>query len=178
MPAVARIDPKTIFTPEEWARLSAPSLWRGPALVLGAWTVILGAGGLFIVWPNILTYILAVILIGARQLGLGILEHEAAHGGLHPDRQFNDWMGEWLCGGPVGGSLKRYRPYHLAHHKYTEQDEDPDRSLSAPFPTTRVSLIRKAIRDLTGQTFIKQRIRPGLEKLIARAQGRKLRPPG
>ena len=177
MAAVARIDPKTFFTPEEWNRLSAPSFWRGPALVLGAWAVIIGAGGLFVLWPNVLTYGLAVVLIGARQLGLGILEHEAAHGGLHPNRRFNDWMAEWLCGGPVGGSLRRYRPYHLAHHKYTEQEEDPDRSLSAPFPTTRRSLTRKAIRDLTGQTFFKQRIRPALQRLGARVRGETLKPP-
>jgi fatty acid desaturase len=177
MPAVARIDPKTIFTPEEWASLSAPSLWRGPLLVLGAWIVIIAAGAMFLIWPNVLTYILAVCLIGARQLGLGILEHEAAHGGLHPKSAINDWMGEWLCGAAVGGSLKRYRPYHLAHHKYTEQPEDPDLSLSAPFPTTRASLVRKIIRDLTGQTFFKQRIRPFFSGLALRLKGGKPRAP-
>src|SRR3546814_1019555 len=31
-------------------------------------------------------------------------------------------------------------------------------SLSKPFPTTRASLRRKMLRDLTGQTFFKQRI--------------------
>jgi fatty acid desaturase len=45
----------------------------------------------------------------------------------------------------------------LTHHKFTQQPEDPDLSLSAPFPTSRDSLRRKFIRDLTGQTFYKQR---------------------
>src|ERR1700742_1240721 len=112
MPAVARIDPKTIFAPEDWQRLTAASAWRGPALIIFAWLVIVGAAGLFIVFPNPATYLLAVMLIGARQLGLAILEHDAAHGGLHPNAKLNDWMAEWLWGGPLGNSLQRYRPYH------------------------------------------------------------------
>jgi fatty acid desaturase len=173
MPAVTRVDPKTIFTPEEWARVSRQSVWRGPALVAFAWAVIIGAGALFIAFPNPLTYVLAAMLIGARQLGLAILEHEAAHGTLHPNPKLNDWMAEWLCGGPVGGSLKRYRPYHLTHHKYTEQAEDPDLVLSRPFPVTRGSLTRKFVRDLTGQTFYKQRVAP----FIAQVGGKKRKPP-
>ena len=117
--------------------LSGHSFWKGPALVVSAWAVIIGAGALFIALPNPATYVLAVMLIGARQLGLAILEHDAAHGALHPNAKLNDWMAEWLCGSPVGGSLKRYRPYHLTHHKYTEQPEDPDLVLSRPFPVTK-----------------------------------------
>jgi fatty acid desaturase len=45
----------------------------------------------------------------------------------------------------------------LRHHRFTEQPEDPDLALSAPFPITRGSLWRKILRDLTGQTFLKQR---------------------
>jgi fatty acid desaturase len=170
MPAVSRVDPKTIFTPAEWEGVSRQSMWRGPALVAFAWAVIIGAGAMFIAFPNPLTYVLAVMLIGARQLGLAILEHEAAHGTLHPNVQLNDWLAEWLCGGPVGGSLKRYRPYHLTHHKYTEQPEDPDLVLSRPFPVTRESLIRKFMRDLTGQTFYKQRLALFIERLRGKAR--------
>ena len=143
----------TYFTAEEWARLSPKSTWRGLVLVAGAWGLIAAAGALFIVWPNPLTYVLAVMIIGARQLGLAILMHDAAHGALHSDQKINDWVGEWLCAAPVGGRLESYRAYHLKHHRFTEQPEDPDLGLSAPFPITRVSLRRKIIRDLTGQTF-------------------------
>jgi len=138
--------------------------------------VIIGAGALFILLPNPATYILAVMLIGARQLGLAILEHDAAHGALHPNPKLNDWMAEWLCGAAVGGSLKRYRPYHLTHHKYTEQAEDPDLVLSKPFPVTRGSLHRKIMRDLTGQTFFKQRIQPTIQRLRNFLNGAKRKP--
>lgn len=173
MPSVTRVDPKTIFTPDEWARISKQSVFMGPLLVACAWAVIIGAGALFIWMPNPITYVLAVMLIGTRQLGLAILEHEAAHGTLHPNAKFNDWLAEWLCGAAVGGSLKRYRPYHLTHHKYTEQAEDPDLVLSRPFPVTKGSIARKFMRDLTGRTFYKLRIAPFIEKL----KGKQRKPP-
>jgi fatty acid desaturase len=157
MPAVARIDPKDVFAPEEWARFSARSSWRGLLLVAGAWGLIFAAGAVFVIWPNPLTYVLAVMLIGARQLGLAILMHDAAHGALHSNMKVNNWVGEWLCAAPVGARLASYRDYHLKHHRFTEQPEDPDLALSAPFPITRASLWRKVVRDLTGQTFLKQR---------------------
>ena len=157
MPAVARIDPKDVFTPEEWARFSKRSSWLGLVCVAGAWALIFAAGAMFVVWPTPLTYIVAVMLIGARQLGLAILMHDAAHGALHSNMKVNNWVGEWLCAAPTGARLQAYREYHLKHHKFTEQPEDPDLSLSAPFPITRASLFRKIVRDLTGQTFLKQR---------------------
>lgn len=172
MAVASRIKPQELFTPQEWAPLSARSSWRGLLMVAHAWAVIVAAGAAFVLWPNPLTYLLAVMLIGARQLGLAILMHEAAHGGLHPNLKVNDWVGEWLCAAPTGASLAKYRPYHLTHHKYAQQAEDPDLVLSAPFPTTRASLRRKIIRDLTGQTFVKQRFGPLLGKLKgAREQG-------
>lgn len=157
MPAVARIDPKDVFSAEEWARLSPKSSWRGLVLVASAWALIIVAGALFVLWPSVLTYILAVTLIGARQLGLAILMHDAAHGALHANTKVNDWVGEWLCAAPVGGRLESYRAYHLKHHRFTEQPEDPDLPLSKPFPIKRASFWRKVVRDLTGQTAFKQR---------------------
>jgi fatty acid desaturase len=100
-------------------------------------------------------FVLAIL--GGRQLGLSILMHDGAHGLLHPDRKTNNWLGQWPTGAATGSDLHAYRAYHLTHHKFTQQAEDPDLALSAPFPTSRDSLRRKFIRDLTGQTFYKQR---------------------
>ncbi|MGE0046552.1 MAG: fatty acid desaturase family protein [Hyphomonadaceae bacterium] len=167
MPAVQRIDPKTIFTAEEWAPLAKRSALRGIGCIAHAWALIIGAGAVFVIWPNPLTYILAVMIIGTRQLGLGILMHDAAHGALHPNQAWNDWLGQWLCAGPVGSDLARYRPYHLQHHRFTEQPEDPDLGLSRPFPITAKSFWRKVVRDLTGQTFFKQRIMPSVQAFLS-----------
>src|SRR3954465_7744145 len=158
MPAVARIDPKTVFSAEEWSRLTARSSLRGMLLVAHAWGTIIAAVALVTLWPNPLTWLIAVMVVGTRQLGLAILMHEAAHGGLHASKAINEWVGQWLCAVPVGADLASYRSYHLQHHKFTQQPEDPDLSLSPPFPITKESFTRKAIRDLTGQTFVKQRL--------------------
>jgi fatty acid desaturase len=158
MPAVARIDPKTVFTQQEWSRLTSRSSWRGMWLVAHAWGTIAVSIALVTVWPNPLTWLLAVVIVGTRQLGLAILMHEAAHGGLHSNKMINEFVGQWLCAVPVGADLASYRSYHLQHHRFTQQPEDPDLSLSAPFPISKESYRRKAIRDLTGQTFIRQRL--------------------
>lgn len=156
MPAAPRIRPSDLFTPEDWAPFQTRSPWLGPLLVLHCWGVIALAIAVGAIWPILIPLSLAVI--GTRQLGLAILMHEAAHGGLSTNPRLNDFLGQWLCAVPVGASLSAYRPYHLAHHKFAQQAEDPDLVLSAPFPVTRRSMRRKIIRDLTGQTFFKQRI--------------------
>lgn len=165
MPAAPRIAPRDVFTPEEWAGLQERPVWMGPALVAHAWGLIALAFVVHALWPNPLTWLLAVMVVGARQLGLAILMHEAAHGGLARSQRLNDWLGQWLCAAPVGADLARYRPYHLRHHRDTQQDTDPDLGLASAFPTTPESLRRKFVRDLTGQTFFRQRIAPLLDVL-------------
>lgn len=156
MPAAPRARPADLFAPSEWAPFQTRSAWVGPLLVVHCWAVILLSVITGVIWP--LTIPLCVAVIGTRQLGLAILMHEAAHGGLSPKAGLNDFLGHWLCAVPIGASLAAYRPYHLSHHKFAQQAEDPDLVLSAPFPVTRASLRRKIIRDLTGQTFYKQRV--------------------
>ncbi|MEM1192780.1 MAG: fatty acid desaturase family protein [Pseudomonadota bacterium] len=158
MTSAPKLSPLDVFTAEEWEGLRARQSWRGLALIAHAWGLIALAMGLVAVWPNPLTIALAVMVVGARQLGLAILMHEAAHGGLHPNAKLNDRLGQWLCAAPVGAHLQSYRSYHLAHHRYVQQAEDPDLLLTAPFPVSPASLRRKIFRDLTGQTFIKQRL--------------------
>ncbi len=170
MAAAARINPKDYFAPQDWGRLSARSSWKGMALVAHAWLVIGAATVIGLIWP--ITLPLAIVVIGARQLGLAILMHDAAHGALHPNPKVNDWVGEWLCGGGVQG----YRKYHLQHHKFAQQAQDPDLGLSAPFPISRASLRRKVVRDLTGQTWFKQRFGRLGARLKAQRAGEALAP--
>lgn len=156
MSAAPRASPSDLFTPEQWAPFQARSVWKGPLLVAHAWAVIAAAIAVGVVWPILIP--LCVMVVGTRQLGLAILMHEAAHGALHPNHRLNDALGHWLCAVPVGASLTAYRPYHLSHHRFAQQAEDPDLVLSAPFPVSPASLRRKILRDLTGQTFFKQRV--------------------
>lgn len=138
-------------------RLRRRSNVRGAWLVLHAWGVIALAMAAFAWWPHPLTLVAGVVIVGGRQLGLAILMHDAAHGLLFHTRRVNDRVGRWLCGAPVIASMDLYRPYHLTHHRRTQQPDDPDLGLSAPFPITRASLRRKMVRDLTGQTAYQRR---------------------
>ena len=149
---------KAYLTTDEIRPLAERSDLMGLWLIVHCWGTIALAVGLFAVWPNPLTFVLAVAVIGSRQLGLAILMHEAAHNALFKSRKINDWAGEWLCGRPILAELAAYRHYHLTHHRFTQTDKDPDLALSSKFPTTRSSLQRKFLRDLTGQTGIKQLI--------------------
>lgn len=153
--------PAELFSPEEWRGLNQRSFWLGPALVLHAYGLMAIAVALLSmlpIWAAILLWPLAIIIFAGRQLGLAILMHEAAHNQLSSNPVVNDFLGNWLCGAPVAASMNLYRPYHLTHHKYTQQEKDPDLSLSAPFPISRASLKRKIWRDLTGQTWWKTRL--------------------
>jgi fatty acid desaturase len=146
-----------LVTHEQMLRLRGKSNLAGAALVLHAWALILGSIALFAWQPNPATFLFAWLIVGGRQLGLAILMHDAAHGLLFASRRLNDWVGQWLCAYPVLTDLELYRPYHLKHHRFTQQADDPDLILSAPFPITRRSLARKLIRDLTGQTAFARR---------------------
>ncbi len=117
-----------------------------------SWVIVFACFAWVAIWPNPLSILIALFLIGARQLGFAVLMHEASHRTLFSDRAVNDWAGNWLCAYPIWSDLLPYRPYHLKHHARTGSDEDPDIGLVKPFPITRASLWRKVWRDLSGQT--------------------------
>ncbi|WP_158966796.1 fatty acid desaturase family protein [Chachezhania sediminis] len=147
---------KAYLTSDEIRPIAERSDAMGALLVLHCWAVIAGSVALYGLWPNPLTFVVAVMLIGSRQLGLAILMHDAAHNALFRSRGPNEFVGDWICGRPVLAELKAYRHYHLTHHRFTQSEKDPDLVLSSKFPTTRQSLQRKFVRDLTGQTGVKK----------------------
>lgn len=132
-------------------------LW-GAWLTAHVWLVIFGSMVMFIIWPNVVTFVLAFLLIGSRQHGLSILMHDAAHGILFKTKAVNEFVGKYLLGAPYGGDLEGYRKYHLKHHRFTQSADDPDLPLSKKYPVTKASLRRKLIRDATGQTFLRIRL--------------------
>jgi len=172
--------PDDYLKPEQIRALYKRSNLVGALLILHAWALILGAMALFVVWPNPLTFLLAVMVIGGRQHGLTVLMHDCSHGLLFENRKLNEWTGTWLCAAPNFVSLLLYRPYHLMHHRLTQQRNDPDIDLanrhlapgSKPFPITRKSFWHEVVRDLTGQSaFVRWRAlikyRAGAEKIAA-----------
>jgi fatty acid desaturase len=149
--------PRDFFTDVEIDELRRLSPWRATWSLVHCWGVILLTWIVATVWTNPVTIILGIFIIGARQLGLGVLSHDGAHFALYNNRKLNDWVSEWVLGRPfTSGSIYAYRKYHLQHHAFTQQAEDPDLHLSKPFPISPKSFRRKAWRDLSGQTGWKQ----------------------
>jgi len=143
---------RDVLSKEELADLRAMQDWRSWGSLLTNWGLVFASFALVAAWPNPLTVLAALFVIGARQLGLAVLMHEAAHFSLFSDKRVNDLVASWLCAYPVWSDLHAYRRYHMAHHAKTWTAEDPDLPLATPFPVSRDSLWRKVRRDLSGQT--------------------------
>jgi len=153
--AEGNADWRASFSREDVAGLLAMNDWRSWLSVGVNWGLVGASFALVALWPNPLTIVVALFVIGARQLGCAVLMHEAAHRSLFSSRRVNDFVGQWLCASPIWSDLHAYRPYHLQHHAHTGTPRDPDLGLTAPFPITRASLRRKIWRDLSGQTGVK-----------------------
>src|SRR6201987_3241482 len=152
-----RMRARDFLTEDELIAVRQRTTWKGAALIVHAWALILGAIALVAWWPNPLTYLLAVAIIGSRQLGLALLMHDGADGCLSANEKTNLTLSQWFCAYPIFAETRGYRLYHLQHHARTQQEDDPDLVLSAPFPITRLSYRRKFFRDITGQTGYQQR---------------------
>jgi len=144
------------LTREEIHELRRMNDWHSWASLLTNWGLVFASLGMVLCFPNPLTILLALAVIGTRQLGLSVLMHEAAHRTLFKNRAVNDFVGNWLCGYPVWSDLLPYRRYHLQHHAKNWTSDDPDLNLALPFPVTWASMRRKIWRDLTGQTAWKR----------------------
>ena len=154
---------------EEVRELLAQRDLPGWLALASDWGLVFLAMGWVALWPNPVSVVVALFVIGSRQLGLAILMHEASHRTLFKSRRLNDFVGNWLCAYPIWSDVASYRPYHLQHHAKTGGPGDPDLGLIRPFPITRASLRRKILRDLTGQTGLKF-ARAAFQRSLARWQ--------
>ena len=131
---------------------SDATAWRMLAV---NWGLIVAAFAAVMAWPAWYTVAPALVVLGGRQLGLGILTHECAHRSFLRSRELGEWVGNWLCGAAVFVDLATYRGYHMTHHVKTGTDADPDLGNYAGYPVERVSLLRKFGRDLTGRSGLR-----------------------
>jgi fatty acid desaturase len=136
----------------ELDELLRPSALRSWGTLAVNWGTVFAAMALVAMWPNPMTVVFALFVIGARQLGMAIVMHEAAHRTLFERSKLNDFAGNWLAAYPIWLDVAPYRTYHLQHHVKNWSKDDPDIALAMPFPVTRQSLRRKVWRDLSGQT--------------------------
>ncbi len=149
---------KRLFTNEEVNQLMKKSDWLATWELIQTWLWISGSMALVHFLPNVITVLIALWIIGGKQLACAIILHDAGHYSLFTSKQMNIVFGNWLGAYPIFHNVDQYRPYHLEHHKMTGTDDDPDVFLTRGYPTSKKSMVRKFARDLFGITGIKATI--------------------
>src|SRR5580692_801529 len=96
-----RMRAREFLTDQQLIEVRRRSTWKGVALIAHAWALILAAIALVAWWPNPVTYLLAVAIIGSRQLGLAILMHDGAHSALANGARLNMALSQWFCAYPI-----------------------------------------------------------------------------
>ena len=126
-------------------------LWE----VIKSWAIIFITFAVVFNYPNVLTIIIGLFVLGGRQLAISVLMHDTSHKSLFRTSWMNDFFGNWFGGYPILNDMLRYRPYHVKHHVHTGLEEDPDTNLTKGYPSGKQSLFRKFTRDLSGMTGMK-----------------------
>jgi fatty acid desaturase len=144
------MDVREILSKEEIKDLTELSDFRGFLALFTTWAMICGSFAMVAYVPNVVTTLVALIILGGRHLALAILMHDCSHYTLFKTRWLNELVGRWFCSYPTWQDLRRYRQHHWDHHRKAGTLEDPDASLVKDFPVTRGGLLRKFLRDITG----------------------------
>ncbi len=128
---------------------------KGLLAVFTVWLIISFGFGIVFFFPNVLTVLIALFILGGQQLACSVIMHDTSHKSLFRTSWMNEFFGKWFGGYPVLNDMLRYRPYHVKHHVNTGLANDPDINLTVGYPAGKKSLMRKIARDLSGLTGIK-----------------------
>lgn len=143
------------LTKEEIRDLLKKSDLKATWEIFDTWFWIFASMALVYFWTNPITIVLALFIIGGKQLACAIIMHDTSHHSQFTSKRVNEVVGNLFGGYPLLVDVHRYRPYHLAHHSYTGKDNDPDIGLTTGYPAGKLSFTRKVLRDLFGLTGIK-----------------------
>lgn len=135
---------------EEIKAVMQKSNWKAALEIADTWLWITFAFALVAVWPNPITVIISLFIIGGKQLACAIILHDCSHDSMFTSRRANRIIGNWFGAYPILHDVDKYKPYHTQHHLNTGLDDDPDLPLTTGYPTTGISMVRKFIRDLFG----------------------------
>lgn len=135
---------------EEIKAVMQKNNWKAALEIADTWLWIAFAFALVAVWPNPITVIISLFIIGGKQLACAIILHDCSHDSMFTNRRANRIIGNWFGAYPILHDVDKYKPYHTQHHLNTGLDEDPDLPLTTGYPTTGISMVRKFVRDLFG----------------------------
>jgi fatty acid desaturase len=149
-------EPVSSFDVTTVRRLSNVDAWRWIAAAACDWLVIFAAATGFLLVSHWLTYVLALLVIGARQHALGVLVHEGVHRRVTASPFWNDLLSDLLAGYALLTPTAGYRQFHLRHHRVLDTPDDPERialdrfPAEWSFPMPRRRLLFYLLRDITG----------------------------
>lgn len=109
------------------------------------------------------TYLLAILIIGARMHALAILMHDASHYRFLKNRKWNDRLTNLLIMYPLFSSIEVYRQNHMRHHRHLNTEDDPDwvsklGKKSFTFPKTKQAFLLQILSYFTLVQGIKDAI--------------------
>ncbi|MCP5044067.1 MAG: fatty acid desaturase family protein [bacterium] len=139
-------------TPSELSRFTTRSNLRAFARVTFNWLAIAAIFAAVALFTNPVSILIALALLGGRQLAFAALMHDCGHHVLFENKFANHLAGQWLCAYPILSDVDRYAAGHRRHHTNAGTREDPDLPNYMNYPIHRESFRRKIWRDLTGRT--------------------------
>ncbi len=170
---------RELLTAEELARVTSKDDLRAACIVLFDWAMVIGLFVLAAAFPNPVTMLFTVLLLGGRQMAFGVLVHETGHQSFFTSQSVNDFVATWLSGYWVFSDKDAYMKGHLMHHKDCGTVDDPDLKNFDAYPVSITSFKRKVLRDITGKIGWRRivsigrslyrfnELKPGVKKMLA-----------
>jgi len=169
---------RELLTAEELAGVTRKDDLRAASIVLFDWSMVIGLFLLAATFPNPVTILLTILLLGGRQMAFGVLVHETGHKSFFTSAKVNDFVGTWLSGYWVFSDKEAYMKGHLMHHKDCGTVNDPDLKNFDAYPVSITSFKRKMFRDISGKIGWRRvvsigrslyrfnALKPGLRKML------------
>ena len=129
---------------------------RNARAVVAVWAQITGGWALVRISDHPVVWILVCVWVGRCLSLVFLLNHESAHALLFENRVWNDRIGRIMLAWPALLDYDGYRQAHLVHHNDELGPDEPDMGLYAGYPTRRRRLLRRLVRDASGQSALKQ----------------------
>ena len=98
------------LTREERKMLMEKNDFKGAIEVIGNWLWIVAVFALVYFYPNVWTILIALFVLGGKQLACAILMHDASHHALFSSPKMNDFVGKWFGSYPIFQDMLKYRP--------------------------------------------------------------------
>lgn len=143
---------QSVLTATELEQVTGKSNFNAMWIIFVDYAIIAIAFAVMAVWPNPLTLLAGIFVLGGRQLALAVIVHECGHRTLFNSPKLNEICGQWLGGYLVFSHMGDYMKGHWLHHSRAGTADDPDLKNYQAYPFKRSSLRRKIGRDLSGQT--------------------------